>query len=85
MASPKFVVSAGAACLLGLSGYSYFSGSPWFYQYVVMPAVARMDPERAHLAAVWAASKGLVPRDRSRDPDILVGRCMDCRFTNQGL
>ena len=50
-----------------------------------MPAVARMDPERAHLAAVWAASKGLVPRDRSRDPDILVGRCMVCQFIYQGL
>ena len=72
MPSLKLLVSAGTACLLGLSGYSYFTGSPWFYRHVVMPAVSCMDPERAHHAAVYMASKGLVMRDRSEDPAILV-------------
>ena len=73
MPSFRLVFSSGSVCLLGLSGYLYFSGNPWFYQRVVMPTVTRMDPERAHLAAVWAASRGLVPRDHSKDPAILVG------------
>ena len=73
MPSFRLVFSSGSVCLLGLSGYLYFSGNPWFYQRVVMPAATRMDPERAHLAAVWAAARGLVPRDHSRDPAILVG------------
>ena len=72
MPSLRLVVSAGAACLVGLSGYAYFAGSPWFYQRVVMPAVSCMDPEQAHLWAVYLASKGLVPRDHSKDPAILV-------------
>ena len=38
-----------------------------------MPIVARMDPEGAHRAAVYIASKGLAPRNRGRDPPILVG------------
>ena len=70
----------GGACLLGLSGYGYFAGSPWFYKHVVMPAAGHMDPERAHVTAVYLASKGLVAKDRTTDPDILVrtltiGRC----------
>lgn len=72
MPSLKVVVSAGAACLAGLSGYCYFSGNPWFFEYVVMPSAHRMDPERVHLAAVYLAAKGLVPIDRSKDPAILV-------------
>ena len=84
MPSFRVVFSSGSVCLLGLSGYLYFSGNPWFYQRVVMPAVTRMDPEKAHLAAVWAAARGLTPRDHSRDPASLVGSAggwkSTCRF-----
>ncbi len=38
-----------------------------------MPAAMRvLDPERSHTFAVWMASKGLVPVDRTEDPEILV-------------
>ena len=37
-----------------------------------MPTLARVDPERAHSAAVYVASKGLAPRDLRKDPQILV-------------
>ncbi len=67
----KLLLSAGAG-LLGLSGYSYFSGSPWFYQWVVMPTASLLDPEKAHTTAVHLAAKGLVPRQRGKDPEILV-------------
>ena len=33
-----------------------------------MPTLARVDPERAHSAAVY----GLAPRDLRKDPQILV-------------
>ena len=41
-----------------------------------MPVLARMDPETAHTAAVYIASKGLAPREHGEDPSILV------RFAN---
>ena len=38
-----------------------------------MPVVMKvLDAERAHAFAVWLASKGLVPVDRTGDPEILV-------------
>lgn len=38
-----------------------------------MPVVMKvLDAERAHTFAVWLASKGLVPVDRTGDPEILV-------------
>lgn len=72
MPSTKGLLSAGAACLLGVSGYSYFSGNSWFFKRIAMPLVARADPETAHVAAVYVASKGLAPRDLKQDPQILV-------------
>lgn len=40
-----------------------------------MPVAMRvLDPERSHTFAVWLASKGLVPVDRTGDPEILVNR-----------
>ena len=64
----------GGGILVGMGSYCYFSGSPWFFGHVVMPAVRLMDPERAHRTSVFLASKGLLPRDREKDPDILVSR-----------
>ena len=60
----------------GLAFGSYFSarGNEQFYSSFIMPAVQLLDPERAHVFAVWLAAKGLVPRDRDRDPEILVSR-----------
>ena len=72
MPSAKVLLSAATACMLGVSGYSYISNSEWFFKRVAMPLVARIDPERAHLAAVYLASKGWVPKDRVKDPAILV-------------
>ena len=38
-----------------------------------MPVVMKvLNAERAHAFAVWLASKGLVPVDRTGDPEILV-------------
>ena len=67
----KFVCSS-AVCLLGASGYCYFSGTHWFFSNIVMPSTKRMDPERAHRVAVYLASKHLVPKDRNKDDVILV-------------
>lgn len=72
MPSFKVFFTAGAACLFGASGYLYISGSPWFYNRVVMPSARWMDPEKAHTTAVYLASKGLVCKDRQKDLDILV-------------
>lgn len=74
----KFL-KAGSACLLGVTGgvgYGYFSGSPWLFDRLLMPLVKCVDPERAHVMAVLLASKGLVPRDRTVDPDMLVSILM---------
>ena len=67
----KFVCSS-AACLLGASGYCYFSGAPWFFSNIVMPSTKWMDPERAHRVAVYLASKNFVPKDRFKDDVVLV-------------
>ena len=56
----------------GVSGYLYISGNSWFFDRIAMPTLARVDPERAHSAAVYVASKGLAPRDLRKDPQILV-------------
>ena len=72
MTSTKALLSTGTACLLGVSGYLYISGNSWFFDRIAMPTMARVDPERAHSAAVYVASKGLAPRDLRRDPQILV-------------
>ena len=80
MPSIRLVISVGTAGLLGLSGYCYLKGSPIFFERVIMPAVSRMDPERAHHAAVWLASMGIVPRDNSKDPTGLV-RILNCMIS----
>lgn len=67
----RAVVGSGAG-LLGLGCYCYFSGSPWFFQHVAMPAIKVLDPETAHKTSIFVASKGLLPRQRHKDPDILV-------------
>ena len=72
MPSIRALVSTGTACLVGVSGYLHISGNSWFFDRVAMPIVARVDPERAHTAAVYIASKGLAPRDFRKDPKILV-------------
>lgn len=65
-------VLAGSAGLAGVGCYCYFSGTPWFFQRVVMPVSRILDPENAHRAAILLASRGLVPKDRSKDSEILV-------------
>lgn len=72
MPSTRALLSAGTVCLLGVSGYSYVYGKSWFFKAVAMPLAARVDPETAHTAAVYVASKGLAPRDPRPDPHILV-------------
>lgn len=67
----KFVCSS-AACVLGASGYCYFSGAPWFFSNIVMPSTKWMDPERTHKVAVYLASKNVVPKDCNKDDVILV-------------
>ena len=70
---PKFrSVMVGAGLLAGASCYCYFSGNPWFFQHVVMPAARCLEPENAHRASIFLASRGLVPKDRDKDPEILV-------------
>ena len=71
MSALKSAVVVGGG-LLGTSCYLYFSGSPWFFKHVVMPAARVLDPETAHRAAVGLAARGLIPKDRTKDPDILV-------------
>ena len=44
-----------------------------------MPTLAQVDPERAHSATVYVASKGLAPRDLRKDPQILVLKVTSCR------
>ena len=77
MPSVKLLLSAGTAYLITVSGYSYFSNDSWFFEKVLMPLVARTDPERAHQAAVYIASKGWVPKARVEDPPILVSTPVD--------
>ena len=48
-------------------------GNEGFYRSILMPVAMRvLDPERSHTFAVWMASKGLIPVDRTGDPEILV-------------
>lgn len=72
MAWLKTACVGGTATLLVASVYGYFSGNAWFYRHVAMPAVRMLDPEQSHVLAVYLASKGLVPKDRAPDPDVLV-------------
>ncbi|PFX32264.1 dihydroorotate dehydrogenase (quinone), mitochondrial-like isoform X1 [Stylophora pistillata] len=59
------------------------SGDERFYRSIVMPAVMKvLDAERAHTFAVWLASKGLVPADRTGDPEILRTTVFGVPFPN---
>jgi dihydroorotate dehydrogenase len=53
-------------------GYFTIRGDDQFYKNVIMPVIKLLDAERAHILAVKLASYGLVPRDREKDPEILV-------------
>ena len=71
----RALLQAGGVLLAGAGGglcYGYFSCNSWMFDNVFMPATRCVDPERAHVLAVKLAARGLVPRDKSRDPDILV-------------
>lgn len=52
------------------------SANKWGYDYLVMPFLLRVDPEKAHRMAVWACSFGLVPRSFQKDPNELVCRML---------
>jgi len=72
----KFILSSGAV-ILGASVsccYSYFNGSPWFFERIAMPVARAMDPEKAHHMSVYLASKGFIPKINDKDPEILVRR-----------
>ena len=62
MANALFVAGGLGAATLALG---LFVGSEWTYQYLAIPAISLLEPEKAHRAAVFLASKGLVPKDRS--------------------
>ena len=47
-------------------------GSEWTYRYLAIPAISLLEPEKAHKAAVFLASKGLVPKDRTNIGSSLV-------------
>ncbi|KAL9974859.1 hypothetical protein ACROYT_G011955 [Oculina patagonica] len=58
-------------------------GDERFYRYILMPTAMRvLDPERSHTFAVWMASKGLVPVDRTEDPEILRTTVFGLPFPN---
>ena len=65
-------IFAGGASLLGACCFSYVTGNQWFFKHLVMPASRILDPERAHKFSIFLASKKLLPKDRAKDPDILV-------------
>ena len=75
-------VLAGGAGLLGAGCYCYFSGNPWFFQHVGMPATRLLDPETAHRTSIFLASKGLLPKQKKKDPDILVTSVDSCILTS---
>ena len=66
------MLSSSAACLLGSCGYCYFSGTSWFFSYILMPSMKWVDPERAHRLGVCLAAKRLIPRERCKDDGVLV-------------
>ena len=49
-----------------------FGANKWGYDYLVMPCLLKMDPERAHRVAVGACRLGLVPQTFQKDPEELV-------------
>ena len=72
MPKARFVFVGGVSLVGAGCYYSYLTGRPWFFKHLAMPATRAMDPERAHRFSISLASKGLLPRDKARDPDVLV-------------
>ena len=68
----KLLFSSCSVCLLGASGYCYFSGTPWFFSNVLMPSIKWVDPEIAHRFGVSLAANRLIPRERCKDDGVLV-------------
>ena len=67
----KSLVAGGVGLLAG-NCYWYLSGSPWYYKHVVMPGARMLDPETAHRVSILLAARGIIPKDRSKDSEILV-------------
>ncbi|XP_064393110.1 dihydroorotate dehydrogenase (quinone), mitochondrial-like isoform X2 [Halichondria panicea] len=68
------LLRAGSVAVLSMSGglcYGYFTFHQWMFDTVFMPITRQLDPETAHLSAVALAARGWLPRDKSKDPDIL--------------
>lgn len=53
-----------------------FGANKWGYDYLVVPSLLKMDPERAHRMAIRACRLGLVPQTFRNDPKELV-----CKYT----
>lgn len=49
-----------------------FGANKWGYDYLVMPCLLKVDPERAHRMVVRACRLGLVPQTFQEDPEELV-------------
>lgn len=48
----------------------------------INPLFGLLDPENAHRLAIWAASKGLVPKENRPDPDVLSVSVWGRNFSN---
>ena len=69
----RFLVAAAGGVGLALASLTASTNSEWSYKYFAIPLMSFLDPEISHRAAVWLASKGLVPKDTRPDPPSLVG------------
>lgn len=49
---------------------------------LIGPLLRLLEPERAHALAVWAAERGLAPRQRRPDPPLLACELWGRRFAN---
>lgn len=75
---------------LGIGGGAYVSTvdeatfSGWLFAGTkyVNPLFSLLDPEDAHRFAIWAAARGLVPKEKRRDPPILEVEVWGRKFSN---
>lgn len=75
-----FTVTSSAVALFG--GLSLYQGNERFYSDVAIPLVQLIDPETAHKLAVKILKYGLVPKQRTEDPNSLGTTVFGLQFKN---
>lgn len=75
-----FTVTSSAVALFG--GISLYQGDEKFYSEIAVPLAQLLDPETIHNLAIKVLKWGLVPKQKTKDPNSLHTSVWGLQFEN---